>query len=169
MSDKDESYPVAPSHALPKAHFYTVEYPGYIAPNPSSVSCALDSLGGPDRLDASIRSALREKKDSFNNANASESHIPVELHLRPDQHFAHPVPGHVVSTGNLVLKVTTRRRKRRRDDDDAMDADSDNRAGPSSDPPPQYTAEIIGSIPKTVRFRSEPRLICSKLCASALF
>ncbi|KAJ7667797.1 RNA polymerase III transcription factor IIIC subunit-domain-containing protein [Mycena polygramma] len=55
--------------------------------------------------------------------------------------FAHPVPGDVVPTNNLVLKVVKRKRKNRMDSDDGMLQG-------------EYTAEVVGSTSKTVRFRS---------------
>ncbi|CAK5263051.1 unnamed protein product [Mycena citricolor] len=53
--------------------------------------------------------------------------------------FRAPIPGDVVSTNSLVLKIVKRRRKNRMDDRGTVG---------------EYTAEIVGAAPKTVRFRS---------------
>jgi hypothetical protein len=68
--------------------------------------------------------------------NKKDRHI--ELSFRPDSPFAHPVSGEVVQTNNILLKIVKRRRK-------------DGGQG-------EYTAEAVGVISKTVRFRSEARL-----------
>jgi general transcription factor 3C polypeptide 5 (transcription factor C subunit 1) len=56
--------------------------------------------------------------------------------------FAHPVPGDVVGTNNLVLKVTKRRKKAQ------PGQDHDSMTG-------EYKAEVVGVMSKTVRFRSD--------------
>lgn len=65
----------------------------------------------------------------------------MEAKLRPEDPFAHPIPGEIVGTHNIVLKVVKRRRKRAGDE-----------AGGSTG---EYRVEAMGSIRKTVRFRSE--------------
>lgn len=162
-TSKDATYTPATVYPLPKNHFYSIEYPGYISNTPESISRAVNTLGGPDRLDASIRSSLisRAKDESSEKsgngvgatlrrgkpASDEDKVVPVELHLRPGVTYAHPIPGSIVATGNLVLKVVTRR-KRKRDED--MDIDSDGAERVVS----EYTAKVVGTIPKTVRFRS---------------
>ena len=37
----------------------------------------------------------------------------MEMRLRPEDVFAHPVPGEVVPTSKLLVKVVKRRRKQR--------------------------------------------------------
>lgn len=66
----------------------------------------------------------------------------LELSLSPGNPFAHPIPGEIVSTSNIVLKVVKRRRKKR--DGESADA-----------PVGDYTVEALGVVPKTARFRSE--------------
>lgn len=165
-TSKEATYTPATVHPLPKKHFYSIEYPGYISNTASSIPRAIDTLGGPDRLDTSIRSSLisRAKDDSeksglsgnairrraagsSNTAKEEDKAIPVELNLRPKISYAHPIPGSVVGTGNLVLKVVTRRKRKRGSDE--VDVDG------AKDVQPEYTAEIAGSIPRTVRFRSK--------------
>jgi len=114
---------------LPQTPLYSVEYPGYVCP--SSVPIAMKSLGGKTSIESAFRSA------------ASKTESLIELDLRTGQPFAHPIPGDVVGTNNILLKVVKRRRKRR------LDQDWDDGAIG------EYTAKAIGIIPKTARFRSE--------------
>lgn len=65
---------------------------------------------------------------------------PLELNLRPNDPFSHPVAGEVLQTNNLLMKVVKRKRKTR---------------GPDGEAIGEYTAEVVGSISKTARFRSE--------------
>jgi general transcription factor 3C polypeptide 5 (transcription factor C subunit 1) len=124
----------APEHPLPPARFYSVEYPGYV--QPASAPRAVAQLGGARALDF-----------AFRRASTKQERI-VELRLRPDNPFAHPIAGEVVGTHNLLLRVVRRRRKPRAAD--GVDAGSG-----ASEPLGEYTAEVVGAIPKTVRFRSE--------------
>lgn len=119
----------APEYPLPQTPFYSVEYPGYV--RPTSVPLAVSNLGGQTTLDNAFKRA------------ASKTETLIELTLRPGQPFAHPIPGDVVSTNNILLKIVKKRRKRRLEkglDDGAVG---------------EYTAEAVGIIPKTTRFRSE--------------
>ncbi|KAF8897346.1 RNA polymerase III transcription factor IIIC subunit-domain-containing protein [Infundibulicybe gibba] len=117
----------APDRALPKVAFYSVEYPGYV--KEQSVPLAIQNLGGQTSLDNAFRRA------------ASKTDAHIEVALRPGNPFAHPIPGDVVPTNNILLKITKKRRKRR-------------------DTPPEdgaigeYTVEAVGVINKTARFRS---------------
>ena len=119
----------APERPLPKVPFYSVEYPGYVLP--TSIPLAVKNLGGQVSIDSAFKRA------------ASKTESLIELTLRPDQPFAHPIPGDIVATNNILLKVVRRRRKRRVDlewDDGAIG---------------EYTAEAVGIVPKTARFRSK--------------
>lgn len=116
----------APLHPLPKTPFYSVEYPGYV--QEASVPAAIRILGGPQALDAAFKRPI------------TKSEALIELRLQPDNPFAHPVPGEVVQTNNLLLKVTKRKRMRR----DGV---------PLLQPEWEYKAEIVGVVPRTVRFR----------------
>lgn len=148
-------YTPAAAHPLPKRPFFSIEYPGYIErTSESSIQRAIHTLGGAERLDASLRSGSVSGSSQRKETSSSASSIPVELHLRPESFYAHPVPGETVATSNLVLKITTRRKRKR---DDGMDVDERQ---PDSNKvqnqiQSQYTAEVLGSIRKTVRFRSE--------------
>lgn len=120
--------PAAPEHEIPSAHFYSVEYPGYV--QPSSVPLAVRALGGH----ASLESAFRR--------NAPRTETLLELSLRPENPFAHPAPGDVVPTNNILLKVVKRKRRR-------LNAEADG----GDEMVGEYTAEAVGVIPKTARFR----------------
>lgn len=118
------------AHELPAAHFYSIEYPGYV--HPESVVTAVHSLGGQSSIDRAFRRSA-PKEDAL-----------LELNLRPDNPFSHPLPGDLVPTNNILLKVVKRRLKRTPDDD-----------GSHKDIIGEYTAAAVGVIPKTARFRSE--------------
>jgi general transcription factor 3C polypeptide 5 (transcription factor C subunit 1) len=93
---------------------------------PTSIPLAINNLGG---------------QSSLNNAfkrTATKTDTLLELSLRPGNPFAHPVPGDAVSTNNVLLRVV--KRKRWRVEGDMMG---------------EYTAEAVGVVSKTVRFRSE--------------
>jgi general transcription factor 3C polypeptide 5 (transcription factor C subunit 1) len=127
----------APAHELPTTHFYSIEYPGYV--RPESVSKAIHSLGGQPSIDRAFR------------RNAPREDSLLELNLRPDNPFSHPLPGDLVPTNNLLLKVVKRKLKRRpppTDDDDGLHKEEEEVIG-------EYTAVAVGAIPKTARFRSE--------------
>ncbi|KAJ7228866.1 RNA polymerase III transcription factor IIIC subunit-domain-containing protein [Mycena pura] len=113
--------------SIPTTAFYSIEYPGYV--RTTSVPLAVQNLGGQAALDNAFK------------RSAAKSEATLELKLRPGNPFAHPVPGDVVPTNSLVLKVVKRKRK------NLMDVDGGALQG-------EYTAEIVGSAAKTVRFRS---------------
>ncbi|KZP24581.1 hypothetical protein FIBSPDRAFT_1042044 [Athelia psychrophila] len=113
----------APEHPLPSAHFFSIEYPGYV--RPASVPLAITHLGGQASLDTVFK------------RTATKADALLELSFRPDNPFAHPVPGDVVGTSNILLKIVKRKRK----------AANGELVG-------EYTAEAAGAITKTVRFRS---------------
>ncbi|KAN0126608.1 RNA polymerase III transcription factor (TF)IIIC subunit domain containing protein [Russula decolorans] len=127
-STSTESQKCAPAHELPTTHFYSIEYPGYV--RPESVDKAVHTLGGQLSIDRAFRrSAPRE--DS-----------PLELNLRPDNPFSHPLLGDLVPTNNMLLRVVKRKLKHPRPDDDGAQTVG------------EYTAVAVGVIPKTARFRS---------------
>ena len=127
-----DSQKCAPAHELPTTHFYSIEYPGYV--HPESVGKAVHTLGGQSSIDRAFRrSAPRE--DS-----------PLELNLRPDNPFSHPLLGDLVPTNNIMLRVVKRKLKHHRPDDDGAQTVG------------EYTAVAVGVIPKTARFRSEQPL-----------
>ena len=68
----------------------------------------------------------------------------MELNLRPDNPFSHPLPGDLVPTNNILLKVVKRKLKRSPDDD-----------GSQNEMIGEYTATAVGVIPRTARFRGE--------------
>ena len=119
---------LAPEKPLPQAHFYSVEFPGYV--RPESVNKAIQHLGGQNAIERAFK----------RNSTRSESFL--ELSWRPENPFAHPVSGNVVHSNNILLKVTKRRRKRR---------NGQNLAEPEG----EFTAEAIGVTNKIVRFRGK--------------
>jgi general transcription factor 3C polypeptide 5 (transcription factor C subunit 1) len=143
-SASTEPRPCAPAHELPSTHFYSVEYPSYV--RPESVCKAVDCLGGQSSIDRAFR------------RNAPKEDSLLELNLRPDNPFSHPLPGDLVPTNNILLKVVKRKPKRPPNDDD-----HDKGGGGSGSPQTvigEYTAVAVGVIPKTARFRSEQPSPC---------
>ena len=119
----------APSEArplpLPSTAFYAVEYPGRV--QPESVPEAVRTLGGLPSLENAFK------------RGATKAEALVELHMRPENPFAHPIPGAVVASNAMLMKVVKRRKKIRNTEDPIVG---------------EYTTEVLGVIPKTVRFRS---------------
>lgn len=138
-STSAEPQKIAQAHELPTAHFYSIEYPGYV--RPESVGTAVHSLGGQSSIDRAFRRSA-PKEDAL-----------LELNFRPDNPFSHPLPGDLVSTNNILLKVVKRRLKRFPDDD-----------GSQKEITGEYTATAVGVIPKTARFRSERWAINDRRC-----
>lgn len=122
----------APELPLPKTYFSSIEFPGYVAP--SSVPQILQTLGGQANVNAAFK------------RNANKQDALLELNFRPGNPFSHPVPGDIVPTNNIVLKIVKRKRKR------APVAEGEKGGDGAIG---EYTAEAIGVIPKTARFRSE--------------
>ncbi|KAJ7179308.1 RNA polymerase III transcription factor IIIC subunit-domain-containing protein [Mycena filopes] len=110
--DSDSSAIPAPEFNIPATPFYSIEYPGYV--RTTSVPTARSTAKPKEPLSSSC-------------GQGTPSLIPL--------------PGDVVPTNNLLLKIVKRKRK------DRMDADDGTLQG-------EYTAEIVGSTSKTVRFRS---------------
>jgi general transcription factor 3C polypeptide 5 (transcription factor C subunit 1) len=105
--------------------FYSIEYPGYVAPQ--SVSKAINRLGGPQIVTDTFRRGLK-----------------VDLKLKDNEPYAHPPNGQVVTTQNLVMKVVRRRRK-------SQGSKGDTETGSCG----QFTVQVLGLAQKTLRFRSE--------------
>lgn len=80
--------------------------------------------------------------DSAFRHAASKAESLVELSLRPDNPFSHPIPGEVVASNAILLKVVKRKKKKKPGDAE------DGFIG-------EYIAEAVGIIPKTIRFRSQ--------------
>ncbi|KAF9349019.1 tau 95 subunit of transcription factor TFIIIC [Mortierella sp. AD094] len=130
---------------VPDAKFFSVEFPGHI----QNVNKALEALGG----ERSITNA----SSSFHPKLSRNICIAVGAAgtlTRVRDPFSVPLHGHTVSTGNFLLKATRRYKVKRqpgserslppyrapRDDDIPYDKDA------------EYRFEVLGAIPKTVRF-----------------
>ncbi|KAI8578992.1 hypothetical protein K450DRAFT_244489 [Umbelopsis ramanniana AG] len=107
----------APKHRIPNTEFVNVEYPGRV----QNHDRAFENLGGIQLL---------EKR--MNNKEPE-----IELKFRPKDPFAHGIPGNVMNTKNLLLKVTRQ-----------VNANNpDEQIG-------DHKAEVVGYITKTCRFRA---------------
>jgi general transcription factor 3C polypeptide 5 (transcription factor C subunit 1) len=117
----------APERTLPSTSFYSIEYPGFV--QETSVPQAIRTLGGQSCVD-----------DAFKRT-ASKHGRCLELNFRPDNPFSHPVPGEIVPTTNIVLKVVRRKRK--------IPSSTSNDSGHIG----EYTVQAVGIGRKTARFR----------------
>ena len=136
MQSTPPSAAAGPETALLQHSFYSVEYPGYV--QPSSVPLAINNLGGQSKVDHAFKRTASKSQQSL-----------LELSLRPGNPFAHPIPGDVVGTNNLLLKVTKRKRKQVFGDPCTTG---------------EYTAEIVGVVSKTARFRSDFHVFSTSPC-----
>ncbi|KLO18083.1 hypothetical protein SCHPADRAFT_136378 [Schizopora paradoxa] len=125
---QSSSSKAAPSHPLPSRPFYSVEFPGYV--KDSSVPQAVKHIGGQSTLNRIF------------NPNATKTDMLLELNWRPDNPFSHPISGGVIVSHGILLKVVKKRRKRK-----------DGAAG-GEQPQGEFTAEAVGIISRTARFRS---------------
>lgn len=117
----------APERPLPSTQYYSIEYPGYITSH-AAIPQAITKLGGQKSIDA----AFRSRRDAS----------ILELHLRGTKEsnpFQHPIPGDIVPTNHIILKVVKRRYKVR--SEDGVDGD--------------FVIEPVAVSHKTARFRSQ--------------
>lgn len=122
---------------LPQVVFYSIEYPGYV--EECSVPQAIGNLGGQPKVDQVFR------------RTAQKTDPPLELSFHPCNPFSHPIPGDVVPSNSLLLKVVKRKRR--------VDAahNDDGVIG-------EYTADVVGVVSKTARFRSAYFVMPHRLC-----
>jgi len=132
--DSQSNAAPAQAHPLPPQHFYSVEYPGYISS--TSIPDAIETLGGQTSLNNVFRRMRRnEGRDNV-----------VDLKFRPQNPFSHPVPGEVTDTNNLLLRVVKRKLRK-----------VEGSQGSPEEPEGEYTTQIVGLVPKTLRFRSKSK------------
>ncbi|KAG8953739.1 tau 95 subunit of transcription factor TFIIIC [Tulasnella sp. 424] len=157
----------AASRRLPQTSFYSIEYPGYVSETPEALSGALKTLGGQ----ASVDKIFKQPRSRV-----------LDLKLRPDDLFAHPIPGEAVNSLKILVQVTRRKRRKRDpevppneptsnqpephgESDAGMEVDAgqeipttpSSKENPNPNPweeEPMYTTELLGTIPRTVRFRA---------------
>ncbi|KAJ2857307.1 tau 95 subunit of transcription factor TFIIIC [Coemansia erecta] len=108
---------------IPQRTVLSVEYPGYVV----NTEKAVKSLGGREKL----------ARDVSENTGAR-----LELRYRYNDPTSHPISGEIVPTQNILIKVT-RRTKR------LKGAPKDK----STEKTVKKSAEIVGIIEKTARFR----------------
>ena len=127
----------APSIPIGHQVFQSVEHPGTIGPSSTSLAKALRTVGPPEDLDGVFNRSL----------------LHLDLRLRPDDHWAHPIPGERSTTHRLLLKVT--RRRRRQEADEGAHSNGETSASSTDGRGGVYKVDIPGSIKQTVRFRGE--------------
>lgn len=91
----------------------------------SSISLAIETLGGQKTIDMAFKSKRKE--------------AIMECTLRPGNPFSHPIHGETVPSNKILLKIVKRKLKTPSADDKYTG---------------EFTAEAIGTVPKTARFRS---------------
>lgn len=147
-SSQHASSSTAPFRHYPKQAFASVEYPG-----PVSQPSALLNLISQDDINECF------------NAPATEQRI-LEMSYRKDDRYGVPVRGSRVASQKLLLKITRRRRKKV----DGMDLDGQQnghekgkeRALSARDG--VFTAEVVGPVTQTVRFRGTQQYIGDFAC-----
>ena len=136
-SSRNEEY--ATEHPLPSEKLYAIEFPGRIQDQQHSIDRAVQHLGGAGAISRAFR------------RNASKLDALLELNWRPGNPFSHPVPGRTVLVNNLLLKLVKRKRIKR--------------GGVLlKEPEWEFTAKVVGVIPKTIRFRSEYASLYVRFC-----
>lgn len=169
----------APTYHLPKAAFNSIEYPGPIGASPASLQKALSTLG-------SSRIPIRKSEDTATGESstttnaANDDSLPdvdavfnraakiLELRLRPEDPWAHPIVGEASASQKLLVKIVKRRRKRKGEAGRHIDpglvatpngADGTGETGAGKivkgDSGGVFTARVIGVTKQTVRFRGE--------------
>jgi general transcription factor 3C polypeptide 5 (transcription factor C subunit 1) len=123
----------APFYPIGNQAFQSVEYPGSVGPSSLSLDKALRSIGKPE-----------DWNSVFNKTKSN-----LELRLRPDDHWAHPVAGDRTTTHRVLLKVTRRRRRR------SDQFQGEQLAGGNAVPLEKgvYKVEVAGTVKQTVRYR----------------
>jgi general transcription factor 3C polypeptide 5 (transcription factor C subunit 1) len=124
------AYHTASQSALPSHTFHSVEYPGYV--QTPSVPRAVLNLGGQERLETAFKRSAK-KEDML-----------LELRLRPEDPFAHPIAGEIVSTSGVVVKVVKKKRKRPMGEDISPATVTGH-----------FTVTPVGIVAKTARFRGK--------------
>lgn len=145
-----DHHPMAPVHPIPQVPLLSIEYPGFITPDPSSLQRALWTLGGPPRLETLLEHDPTRPKEGNSAAlpivelNYGRTH--EDRAVQEASRWRHPVLGQVVQADKVVLKVRKRRKVRVHKDGTRERLE----AG-------EYTMEMLGGVTETVRFRSESR------------
>lgn len=116
----------APERPLPSTSLYSIEFPGYLIDG--SAEKAIQCVGGQDGVNRAFK------------GNTSKVSSLMELNWRPENPFSHPIPGSVVNSNNIVLKIRKRKLKQKTADP--------RYAG-------EYVVEAVGVTTKVVRFRSK--------------
>ncbi|KAL7753395.1 tau 95 subunit of transcription factor TFIIIC [Sorochytrium milnesiophthora] len=142
------SYECAPSLDISKRELWAVEYPSYVR----SVDNALKSLGGASAVHKvgrlshlSIPGDVTDRRNDAKAFNGSPHSIAIRF--RPDDPSAHPMYGEVVSTCDMLVKVTRRRRRKKR-------REGAGSASVEQQGDWQHSVEIVGLVRQTARFRA---------------
>ncbi|WVQ98830.1 hypothetical protein IAU59_005961 [Kwoniella sp. CBS 9459] len=125
--EASSSTTTAPYRHLPKHIYTSIEYPG-----PLSHTSSILKVVNQDDIDECFNSPAPP---------AGGSRPMLEMRYRGEGSAGGPVRGHRVPSQKLLLRVVRRRRKGKERED-------------AGDEGGVFTAEVVGSVPQTVRFRS---------------
>ncbi|ODQ50599.1 hypothetical protein SAICODRAFT_9867 [Saitoella complicata NRRL Y-17804] len=124
---------LAPRHIIPSGTLYSVEHP---ASKITNIDKAIKTLGGQKGIDKFVFATAEEIHTEPHAPNMSIKPL-LELRMRPDDHYSHPIAGIDQSVQNILIRITRRKLK--------------------SAPPTQkgdiHKIEAIGVIERTARFR----------------
>ena len=143
---------IAPFRYYPKQALVSVEYPGPVS-HPSAL----------------LKVITQNSINECFNAPIAEQRI-LEMSYKRDDRNGVPVKGMRVPSQKLLLKICKKRRKRT----DAMDIDGDAPRGGKgktrdmSGVEGVFTAEIVGPLTQTVRFRGPRATFCRPLLIDGL-
>ncbi|KAF9896888.1 tau 95 subunit of transcription factor TFIIIC, partial [Lobosporangium transversale] len=134
MNTTPEAEP-ATIEQVPERKIFSIEFPGHV----QNLDKAIEALGGEKAI-----------------TNAYHGGAPLDLRYRTKDPFSIPIHGQTISTGNFLLKAT--RRYKVKCQPGSKRTLPPYRAPTEADVPynedeePEYSFEIVGSIPKTTRF-----------------
>lgn len=143
-----QTAPVAP---IPPVALLSLEYPGIVAPNATSIGRAVSTLGGPRHVGALLAS---ETDVAELNYGRTSEEAAVECRWR------HPVLGTLVDGDKLVLRVRKRRKVRLVPGENGAAVKVKLDEG-------EYTQEMVGPVAKILRFRSASTCSTPVSCASS--
>ena len=134
--DSIPSSSTAPTKTYPRQPFASIEYPG--------------SVSYPEAILKVVSQA--DINECFNSTGLTIEQKTLEMRYKEGDLYAVPVRGLRVPSQKLLLKVTKRRRRTR--DHAGMDKGKERDGAEEG----VFTAELMGPMTQTVRFRGESRM-----------
>ncbi|KAF9933606.1 tau 95 subunit of transcription factor TFIIIC [Linnemannia zychae] len=126
---------IASIHKVPDVKLLSIEFPGHV----KNINKVKEALGGEQ--------AIR---------NVYVGGAPLDLRYRAKDPFSIPIQGETVNTPNFLVKVTRRYKVRRPSGSvrtlPPYRAPTEDDIPYNEDEEPEYKVEMVGRIPRTVRF-----------------